>query len=289
MVKIAIASGKGGTGKTTISTNLASYISENDEVVLVDLDVEEPNTGLFFRGEANPDMVRYKERPEWDESTCLLCGKCQQVCNFNAVIQLASQIIVFPELCHSCFACSELCPTGSLPMTKDRIGVIREFKIDNLSLVESRLDIGQEQSVPLIAQTKELVDERFDKGILRIYDSPPGTSCPVIEACKDADLVLLVTEPTPFGLNDLALAVETMKELGKSFAVIVNRSGMGDTGVIEYCRKEKIDVIAQIPDSRRIAELYSKGRLIYSEIEDFKSEMERIKSYIDSVKYKINQ
>lgn len=281
-MKIAIASGKGGTGKTTIATNLASYLAETANVVIADLDVEEPNTGLFLSGESIFDDIKYKDRPEWNESSCMLCGNCQQVCNFNAVIQLASQIIVFPELCHSCFACSELCPTDSLPMVKDRIGELKGYRKGNLTLIESRLDIGQEQSVPLIAQTKKLVVERFGDSELTIFDSPPGTSCPVIEATRDADLVLLVTEPTPFGLNDLILAVDTMKEIKKQFAVIVNRYGIGDERVIRYCENENIDIIARIPDSRDIASLYSKGKLIYTEVEDFKEELKKIHNYIKS-------
>lgn len=284
-MKIAIASGKGGTGKTTISTNLAAYLAETADVVIADLDVEEPNTGLFLKGDPIIGEARYKERPQWDESNCLLCGNCQQVCNFNAVIQLASQILVFPELCHSCFACSELCPTGSLPMVQERIGEVKGYKNGHLILIESRLDIGQEQSVPLIAQTKKLVDERFGNRDIMIFDSPPGTSCPVIEATRDADLVLLVTEPTPFGMNDLILAVETMRELKKPFAVIVNRYGIGDDKVIKYCEKENIDIIARIPDSREIASLYSLGKLIYSEVEEFKEELIKIDQYIKS-KYK---
>lgn len=284
-MKIAIASGKGGTGKTTISTNLAAYLAETADVVIADLDVEEPNTGLFLSGDPIIGEAKYKDRPEWNESSCLLCGNCQQVCNFNAVIQLASQILVFPELCHSCFACSELCPTGSLPMVQERIGEVKGFKNGHLILIESRLDIGQEQSVPLIAQTKKLVDERFGNSDIMIFDSPPGTSCPVIEATRDADLVLLVTEPTPFGMNDLILAVETMRELKKPFAVIVNRFGIGDDKVIKYCEKENIDVIARIPDSREIASLYSLGKLIYSEVKEFKDELIKIDQYIKS-KYK---
>lgn len=280
MLKIAIASGKGGTGKTTVSTNLAAYLAESANVVIADLDVEEPNTGLFLSGDSIFEEAKYKDRPQWDESTCLLCGKCQEVCNFNAVMQLASQILVFPELCHSCFACSEMCPTGSLPMVQDRIGEVKGYKNGRLTLIESRLDIGQEQSVPLIAQTKKLVAERFTENDLTIFDSPPGTSCPVIEATRDADLVLLVTEPTPFGMNDLILAIDTMKELKKIFAVIINRFGIGDNAVVDYCTRENIDVIARIPDSRQIATLYSRGKLIYTEVKEFREEMVNINMYI---------
>jgi len=283
-MKIAIASGKGGTGKTTISTNLASYISQNKNIVLVDLDVEEPNSGLFIKGELIHEEEKFKMIPEWIQSTCTLCENCQKVCNFHAVIQLGPQILVFPELCHSCYACSELCPTESLLMIKKKMGELKEFKKDNLSFVESHLVIGEEQAVPLIHQTLKYVDEKFDNDFIKIFDSPPGTSCPVIEATKNADFVLLVTEPTPFGLHDLKLAINTMYELKKNFGVIINRNGVGNNDVEFYCKHENIPVIAKVPDSRKIAELYSSGHLLYSEIEEVKVELKKIEEFISGLK-----
>lgn len=279
-MKIAIASGKGGTGKTTLSTNLAGYFAEKGEVVLADLDVEEPNSGLFIKGESVFKEDKYKMIPEWEQEKCSLCGLCQEVCNFHAVIQLMDQIMVFPELCHSCYACSELCPADALPMIPKKIGELNHFQKDNLTFVESRLDIGQEQAVPLISQTNEYIDKHFHKEVLKLYDSPPGTSCPVIEAVKNADFVILVTEPTPFGLHDLKLAVDTLKELKKKFGVIVNRYGIGNDDVVNYCKKESIDLIAKIPNSRRIAELYSRGELIYQKIPEVKHQFEEIERYI---------
>lgn len=285
-MKIAIASGKGGTGKTTLSTNLASYLSEDNKVVLVDLDVEEPNSGLFIKGNLVHEEENFKMIPEWVQSTCTLCGNCQKVCNFHAVIQLGTMILVFPELCHSCYACSELCPTESLPMITKKMGDLRELKFNNLSFIESRLVIGEEQAVPLIHQTMKYVDEKFDDDYIKIYDSPPGTSCPVIEATKGADFVLLVTEPTPFGLHDLKLAIDTMYELKKDFGVIINRSGIGNNDVEFYCNHENIPIIAKIPNSRKIAELYSSGKLLYNEIEEVKVELEKIKDFISELKTK---
>jgi len=279
-MKIAIASGKGGTGKTTVSTNLASYLSEKNKVVLVDLDVEEPNSGLFIKGNLIYEQEKFKMIPKWVQETCTLCGNCQKVCNFHAVIQLGTMILVFPELCHSCYACSELCPTSSLPMTSKKMGDLKEYKKDNLSFIESRLVIGEEQAVPLIHQTMKYVDDKFGNDAIKIFDSPPGTSCPVIEATKDADFVLLVTEPTPFGLHDLKLAIDTMKELKKDFGVVINKSGIGNNDVETYCNEENIPVIAKIPNSRKIAELYSTGSLLYNEIKEVKEELMKIEDFI---------
>ncbi|NOZ35048.1 MAG: P-loop NTPase [Chlorobi bacterium] len=277
-MKIAIASGKGGTGKTTLSTNLASYLAESDNVVLVDLDVEEPNSGLFLKAELIFSEEKFKMIPEWIKDKCTLCGECQKNCNFHAIIQLGTMILVFPELCHSCYACSELCPTDALPMKEKKIGDLSHYKINNLDFIESRLVIGEEQAVPLIKQTIKYADLHF-KGI-KIYDSPPGTSCPVIEAVKDADFVILVTEPTPFGLNDLKLAVETVSELNINFGVVINRYGIGNNDVIEYCNNKEIPILAKIFDSRKIAELYSKGELLYNVIPEVRVELKKIKDYI---------
>jgi len=279
-MKIAIASGKGGTGKTTLSTNLASYIAEYENVVLADLDVEEPNSGLFINADLVYEEDKFKMVPEWEEDKCTLCGICQKVCNFHAVIQLGKMIMVFPELCHGCYTCSELCPDSALPMIPKKMGKLRHFTTKNLNLVESRLDIGEEQAVPLIKQTQEYIDKQFNNEVIRIYDSPPGTSCPVIEVSKDADFVILITEPTPFGLHDLKLAVETMKELKKNFGVVVNRYGIGNDDVIVYCKENNIPILSKIPNNRMIAELYSKGNLVYREVPEVQRELHKIIAFI---------
>jgi len=279
-MNISIASGKGGTGKTTLSTNLSAYLAEGAEVVLADLDVEEPNSGLFIRGELIDSEHKYKMVPEWKEEGCTLCGLCQEVCNFNAVIRLGTQILVFPQLCHGCYACSELCPVSSLPMISQKMGQLSLYKRGNLNFVESRLDVGEEQAVPLISQTIDYIDQHFPEARFKIFDAPPGTSCPVIEATKDSDFVILVTEPTPFGLHDLKLAVETMRSLHKPFGVVVNRYGLGNDEVLEYCKSEKIPLLARIPNSRKIAELYSQGELIYQQIPEMAQALKEIEEYL---------
>jgi MinD superfamily P-loop ATPase len=279
-MNIAIASGKGGTGKTTLSTNLAVYLAEQGKVVLVDLDVEEPNSGLFLSGKQVHTEEKYKMIPEWIAGQCSLCGSCREVCYFNAVTQLSDTIMIFPQLCHSCYACSELCPENALPMKKRRIGILRHMENAGLSFVESILDIGEEQAVPLIAQTIRYVNEHFQNIAIRIFDSPPGTSCPMIEAVKHSDFVILVTEPTPVGLYDLSLAVETVRELKKDFAVVLNRYGMGNADVEDYCRKERIPLIAKIPHQRRIAEYCSRGELLYRHVKEFKYALDSIISHL---------
>jgi MinD superfamily P-loop ATPase len=279
-MKIAISSGKGGTGKTTIAANLALYLAEKSKVCLADLDVEEPDSGLFIRGEKIHSKIKSRPIPSWDHDMCTASDRCGEVCNFNAIMRLGPEILVFPELCHSCNACVGLCPSGALKMSPRRIGELNHYRAGELYFVEGNLDIGQEQAVPLIAMTKEYAEEIAADGRIILYDTPPGTSCPVIEAVKDADMVLLVAEPTPFGLHDLSLASDVMVDLGKDFAVVLNRFGIGDSSVEEYCESKNIPIIALVKNDRKVAEIYSRGHSIYDKNEDFRKALEDIENYI---------
>ncbi len=275
-MKIAIASGKGGTGKTTLAVNLASFLSRNYKTVLVDLDVEEPNSGLFIRGELVKEEDKFRMVPKWIPDKCTLCRECQNNCNFNAIVQTKTEILIFPQLCHGCYACSDLCPENTLPMVPYKTGQLRQYRYGDLTFVESRLLVGEEMAVPLIEQTVDYIDKNFDNQYVKIFDSPPGTSCPVIAATKSADYVILVTEPTPFGLHDLRLAVETMEKLGKKYGVVINRDGLGDNQVEQFCNERGIEILARFPNDKQVAHLYAAGELLYEKLDYFARQLAAI-------------
>ncbi len=275
-MRIAIASGKGGTGKTTLAVNLAIKAAESQDSLLMDLDVEEPNVGIFITGKTMDDYHATRAIPHWDAKLCTLCGKCPGLCNYNALLKLGETILVMPVLCHSCYACSELCPADALPMKEEPLGHIRHIRMNNLDFVESRLDVGLEQSSPLIEQCLDYVDRKFPDKALQIMDSPPGTACAMISAVKRADYVILVSEPTPFGLHDLKLAVETVRKLGLPFGVVINRDGIGNDDIYRYLEDEKIELLAKIAHQRRIAELYARGAVLYKEVPEFDAALQKI-------------
>ena len=249
---ISIASGKGGTGKTTIATNLALSIGSCQ---LLDCDVEEPNSHIFLK----PRMVESRSVglpvPQVDLEKCTYCGKCAEVCQFSAIAVIKKNVLTFPELCHGCGACSLLCPVDAITEVDRKIGVLEVGQSDGIRFIHGILEISEAMSPPLIKAVKEAA---HGDGTT-IIDVPPGTSCPVIEAVKGSDFCLLVTEPTPFGLNDLILAVEMLRILRIPFGVAVNRSDVGDDKVDDYCLRENIPILMKIPMDRELAVAYSKG------------------------------
>jgi len=252
-VKIAIASGKGGTGKTTVAVNLA--LVSGEPVQLLDCDVEAPNAHLFLAGQPEPELVVTRLVPVVDESRCNGCGQCSRFCAYHAIIVPSTVPMIFPELCHSCGGCAMICPQRALHDEPQRIGVIKKQQHGPISLIYGQLDIGVSMAPPLIRSVKA----QHNRNLPAILDAPPGTSCPVVTTVSGADVVLLVTEPTPFGLHDLILAVEMVRALHLPVGVVVNRMGIGDHRVHDYCHAQDIPVLLEIPDDRQIAEQYARG------------------------------
>jgi MinD superfamily P-loop ATPase len=261
--KIAVASGKGGTGKTTVSLNLyRSFSLDGEDVALYDCDVEEPNDALFFTEKSVQNEKTVNQLiPVIDTAKCGFCRKCVTYCEFNAItivpsVQLAQ---VNSGLCHSCGACSVACPFDAITEQPESIGEITKYDVGfGQGLWEGRLQIGSTMQTMLI---KEVKREFPENGVLLIYDAPPGTSCPVVETVADVDYVILVTEPTPFGLHDLKLTVELLEELGKPFGVVINKSGLGNRETHEFLSRKGIEVLGEIPFSRKYAAAYAAGNL----------------------------
>lgn len=252
---ISVASGKGGTGKTLVATNLALSLAREDRVQLLDCDVEEPDAHIFLKLVIKQSKPVFIPVPQVDKERCTHCGKCAEVCAYHALAVLKNRVLVFPELCHGCGACSYLCPEDAITEVGREIGVVEIGNSKGIEFVHGKLNIGEAMSPPIIREVKKYVKP----GKTTIIDVAPGTSCPVVEAVKGSDFCLLVTEPTPFGLNDLTLAVEMVRELGVPCGVVLNRTGVGDKKVEDYCLKESIPILLQIPLDIEIARLYSQG------------------------------
>ncbi len=261
-IKIAIASGKGGTGKTLVATNLFHVLKQNKlKVTLVDCDAEAPNDLLFFKGNLEKSFDVTQKVPVVDEEKCTFCGKCGEYCNYNAIIIIPpSKVIqVVDDLCHGCGACSVACEFGAISEKDMALGKVNRYSITGLtSIIEARLKVGVLSPVPVI---KAAIKKAGDNSIC-ILDSPPGTSCPFIQTVAKADFVILVAESTPFGLSDLIQSVETLKTMNKNYGVIINRTGLGNNDLYEYLNREHIPVLMEIPFDRDIAKHYSKGEIV---------------------------
>lgn len=265
---ISIASGKGGTGKTTVSTNLA--LSIDQEVQLLDCDVEEPNAHLFLNPIIEKNEPVLAPVPQIDLKKCTFCKKCMEICRFGAIAVLKKDVLIFENLCHSCGGCFEVCPEDAIIEKKRSLGEIEHGKAGKISFIHGRLDIGQVMVPPIIKKVRSYSDPES----VTIIDAPPGTSCPVIAAMSKADFILLVTEPTPFGLHDLKLAVETVKILGIPHGLVINRAGLGNDEVKNYANREGIPILMEIPFDKKIAQIYSKGEMIVDRLPEYKEKFQ---------------
>ncbi|MGW8325080.1 MAG: ATP-binding protein, partial [Desulfobacterales bacterium] len=274
---ISIASGKGGTGKTTVATNLA--VSIGSDVQLLDCDVEEPNAHLFIDPVIEQSKKVYTPVPKIDEEKCNFCKKCAEICRFRAIAVIKETVLTFPELCHSCGGCMEVCPENAITETGRELGVIEIGHRNGLAFAHGRLRVGEAMSPPLIREVR--FQTRSDQ--LTIIDAPPGTSCPVIAAMKGTDFVLMVTEPTPFGLHDLKLAVEAVKLLEIPRGLVINRSDIGNDDVRTYAKMENLPILMEIPFDRRIAEAYSRGKLIVEEMPEWKERFKKLHLHIQEI------
>lgn len=280
--RVAVASGKGGTGKTTVAVNLAVVAALRDGIPVgyVDCDVEEPNGHIFLQPDLTGRETVMVPVPAVDESICTACGECSRICQFNAIALIIDKVITFPELCHGCGGCMLACPVDAITETDRGVGVVetgcastsRRENDPRIHFVHGALNVGEAMPVPVIRAVRTRVPDTP----LVFLDAPPGTSCAMVESVRDADFVLLVTEPTPFGLNDLAIAVDTVRELGLPAGVVVNRHGVGDERVRSYCRDEGIDILAEIPDDRRVAEVYSRGGIVAEELPEYARRYEEL-------------
>ena len=280
-MRIAIASGKGGTGKTTVATNLARVIElHGDTVAYVDCDVEEPNGHIFLKPvveKSEPAVLPY---PIVDNGRCISCGKCAEICQYRAIVMLGDDPFVTPEMCHACGGCWLVCPVEAITPAEREIGIIETGISDGVGFVHGKLAIGQIMSPPLI----RMVKSRIPEDSIAVVDCPPGTSCPVVTAVQDADYVLLVTEPTPFGLHDLKLAIEVVRKLGIPHGVFINRADIGTSETERYCEQRSVEILEQFPDNRAVAEAYSKGELASDALPEVR---ELYESLYDTLKRKI--
>ena len=278
-MKVAIASGKGGTGKTTVAVNLAVTASRSGRsVAYIDCDVEEPNGHIFLKPTLGAEKSVGVMVPRVDEDKCTHCGQCGEICQYSAIASAGQIVLVFAELCHGCGGCTLVCPTGAIAEVLHETGKVQAGSAGPIGFVHGRLNVGQAMSPPVIRAVKAATPGAD----VAVFDAPPGTSCPVIESVRDCDFVVLVTEPTPFGLHDLKLAVEMLRELKLPFGVVINRAGLDDQETHSYCRTNAIDILAEIPDNRNIAEAYSRGEIICETLPDLRGSFQRLLDEIES-------
>jgi len=276
---VSIASGKGGTGKTTVAVNTALSLKD---VQLLDCDVEEPNAHLLLPTKINETQPVYVSIPQVNEELCDYCGRCSEFCEYNALFVSSRKVLIFPELCHSCGGCMIVCPKNAIVEKRRKIGTVRMGVAGDVELVYGELEVGEPMSVPVIREVKRQI--RNNKTV--IIDSPPGTSCPVIESVYKSDYCILVAEPTPFGLHDLNMMVQVLEEIKIPFGVVINRAGIGDRKVYGYCKEKRVPILLEIPFQRKVAELYSHGIPFVAEMPEWKK---RFQQLLDDVKERLDR
>lgn len=270
---ISVASGKGGTGKTTVAVNLALSLAAKEKVQFLDCDAEEPNAHIFLKPVIQSTAKVFIPVPEVDKSKCTYCGRCGEVCAYNAITVFpgigkgGGSVLVLPALCHGCGSCAYFCPSCAIKEVNKEIGEITAGSAGRIGFVQGSLNIGEAMAPPVIREIKR----RIDNSQIVILDAPPGTSCPVVATVKTSDFCLLVTEPTPFGLNDLKIAVELIRKLHIPFGVIINRSDLGNDETDVYCQNEAIPVLMRIPFEKGIAMAYSKGESLIKAFPEYQN------------------
>ncbi len=260
---ITVASGKGGTGKTTVAVNMALSL---ENVQLLDCDVEEPNVHILLQPQIHETKPVYTRIPVISEELCDYCGKCSAFCAYNALFVAPQTVMVFPELCHSCGGCALVCPKNAITEKERQIGTIKKGEAKGVEVVYGELDVGEPMPVPIIREVKKQI--KTDKTV--ILDAPPGTACSLVASVHNSDYCILVAEPTPFGLHDLKMTIQVLRDLKIPMGVVVNRAGIGDKKLYEYCKEENVPLLLEIPFSKRIAELYSRGIPFIAEMTEWK-------------------
>ncbi|WP_457572709.1 nucleotide-binding protein [Desulfolithobacter sp.] len=283
---ITVASGKGGTGKTTVTASLATVWDA--PLLAVDLDVEEPNLHLFLRPEPGGPVKAWMEVPELDAEKCTLCGDCVELCQFKAISIMLSTLTIYPDMCHGCGGCIAICQQNALLSGRRELGEIRQGQVGKIDFLMGTLRIGEAMSPPFMEQIKKQMQAAIrERKQDVIIDAPPGVSCPAICSVTDSDVIVLVTDATPFGFHDFKLAWESFSPLGKPMGVVVNRAGLGTQDIYGFCRKKNIPLLAEIPFDRSIAEAYSKGQVIANVSEElgavFTSLREKIRTLADEL------
>jgi len=281
MIKIAIASGKGGTGKTFVATNIFHSLMQNNvDAILVDCDAEAPNAAAFFKTRQTGSFEVTKLVPVINADSCTFCGKCHEYCNFNAIFILPPMKIinVIEDLCHGCGACSVACRYDAITEKPVSLGIVKFYSVnDKPVLIEARMNVGVMSPVPVL---KAAIKQINDKAEIAILDSPPGTACPFIQTVSASDYVILVTGPTPFGLSDLKQSIDTLKKIDKPFGVIINRAGLGNKDIYKWLKNNNIAILAEVPFSQEIAHIYSEGRLIADSDKNYEIQFYNICNWI---------